>query len=148
MLINQVKYPKIYIDCFCLNCSAKDKDNQGMDEVLGTSTCLADDVNDKDSDSVNDKDNDGVNDNVNENVKDNDEDIYLRSRFTDGETWVKPYPRSGYTDQGSSYTDQGSSYTHPRSGYTVGETWVKPYLRSSYTDGENNISITINRDQQ
>ena len=55
ILVNQCKYPGMYNECFCLNCSRGDVNNN---------------VN------VNDNDNDNVNDNVNDNDNDNDNDNY------------------------------------------------------------------------
>ena len=51
ILVNQVKCPEIYTECFCLGCNV----NQG--------TCFADDndnINDNDKDNVNDNDNQGT----------------------------------------------------------------------------------------
>ena len=61
ILVNQCKYPGIYIECFCLGCNVKDLRSNFANNVNN--------VNDKDNDNVNDNDND--NDNVKDNVNDN-----------------------------------------------------------------------------
>ena len=59
ILVNQCKYPGIYKERFCLNCSRGD---------------VNDKVNVNDNDNDNDNDNVNVNDNDNVNVSDNDND--------------------------------------------------------------------------
>ena len=78
ILVNQVKCPEIYNECFCLGCHVKvnntvnDKDNDNDNDIDNVNDNEKDNVND--NDNVNVKDNDNVNDNVNvkDNVKDND----------------------------------------------------------------------------
>ena len=55
ILVNQVKCPEIYNECFCSGCNV----NQGTDSVRGMPTCFADDNDVNDNDNV--KDNDNVN---------------------------------------------------------------------------------------
>ena len=91
-LVNQCKYPGIYNECFCLNCSRGDvNDNVNVndnDNYLRSSFANNDNVND----NVNDNDNDNVNDNDlrssfanNDNDNDNDRDnfIYQGTCFAD-----------------------------------------------------------------
>ena len=92
ILVNQCKYPGKYNECFCLNCSRGDVNDNVNDNVKDLRSSFAnndnvnDNVNDNDKDidsvkdNVNDKDNDlrssfANNDNVNDNVNDNDKDI-------------------------------------------------------------------------
>ena len=61
ILVNQVKFPGIYNECFCLVCNVNDNDN----------------VDDNVIDNIKDIDND--------NVIDNDNDNYLRSSFANND---------------------------------------------------------------
>ena len=115
ILVNQCKYPGIYNECFCLNCSRGDvNDNVKVndnDNDLGSS--FANNVNDNDNVNVSDNDNDlrssfanndsdiviekdlrssfANNDNVNDNDNDNDidndnvNDNDLRSSFANND---------------------------------------------------------------
>ena len=95
ILVNQCKYPGIYNECFCLNCSRggdKDKDKDKDNDLRSS---FANNVNDNDNDSDNDIDNDNQgtcfaddlqssfanndNDNVNDNVNN------LRSSFANND---------------------------------------------------------------
>ena len=121
-LNNQVNCPGMYDECLCLGCRFKgevkvevdDKVEVDVNDNGNQGTCLEDqgqsafaDVNVNDNvntnDNLNDKDNDNDNDNdnvnVNVNVNDNDnyEIVYHRGIYTNGETWVKPNPQSGFT---------------------------------------------------
>ena len=78
ILVNQVKCPEIYNECFCLGCNVNDKYN--VNDINNNNNDNNND-NDNDNDNVNDNDNDNVNVNVNVNVNDNDNDNDLRSTF-------------------------------------------------------------------
>ena len=96
ILVNQVKCPEIYNECFCLGCKVnvndnandnandKDNDNDNDNDIDNDN----DNDNDKDNDIDNDIDNDNDNDNDNDDVNDirssfaiNDNDNDLRSSF-------------------------------------------------------------------
>ena len=89
ILVNQVKCPEIYTECFCLGCHVNVNDNQG--------TCVADDLRSSFANNVNDsvKDirssfaNQGTcsadNDNVNDKDKDNDKVNDRRSSFANND---------------------------------------------------------------
>ena len=116
ILINQCKYPGLYNECFCLNCSRGDvNDNVNVNDNDNDNDNVNDNVNDNDNDSdiVIDKDlrssfanNDNDNDNVNDNDKDRDTFIYLfdekyqksksnrnsnSNSISNGETWTKSH---------------------------------------------------------
>ena len=79
ILVNQCKYPGMYNECFCLNCSRGDvndlRSSFANNVNVNQGTCFADDnVNVNVSDNVNDNDNDSYNDNDNVNDNDNDND--------------------------------------------------------------------------
>ena len=61
ILVNQVKCPEIYNECFCLGCS-KDLRSSFTDlrSSFANNDIVNDNVNDNDIDKDNDKDNDSV----------------------------------------------------------------------------------------
>ena len=97
ILVNQVKCPEMYNECFCLGCNVNDKynvndnnndndndnDNNNDHDNDNDNDINNDNDNDNDNDSDNGNDNDNVNVNVNVNVNDNvnDNDNDLRSSF-------------------------------------------------------------------
>ena len=62
ILVNQVKCPEIYKECFCLGCNVNDSVNVNDNVIDNDNFIDNDNVNDND----NDKDNDSVKDNVND----------------------------------------------------------------------------------
>ena len=91
ILVNQVKCPEIYNECFCLGCNVNDKANDNVNDKDNDNDNDTDIDNDNDHDNYNDIDNDKDNDddndidmdndNDNDNVNDNDKYNDLRSSF-------------------------------------------------------------------
>ena len=140
ILVNQVKCPEIYNECFCLGCHVNVNDNQG--------TCFADDLRSSFANNVNDSvkdlrssfanqgtcsaDNDNVNDN--DNDKDNDNDNDLRSTFANNDNDNVINLRGSFADNVIYQFDEKH-----------GETWqAKPHQKGK----PNTISININEDLQ
>ena len=112
ILVNQCKYPGIYNECFCLNCSRGDvNDNVNVNDNDNVNDNVNVSDNDNDSDIVIDKDlrssfanNDDVNDNDNDNDRDNFiylfDEKYQKSKsnrnsnsnsISNGEIWTKSH---------------------------------------------------------
>ena len=146
ILVNQIKCPEIYKECFCLGCHVNVNDNQG--------TCFADDLRSSFANNVNDSVKDlqssfanqgtaGVrgmptcsadNDNVNDIDKDNDNDIGLRSSFANNDSDNVINLRDSFADNVIYQFDEKQ-----------GETWqAKPHEKVK----TNTISININEDLQ
>ena len=151
ILVNQVKCPEIYNECFCFGCNVNVNDNQGTSSAddLGSSfgnqgTCSTDNVNDSVKDlrsSFANQGTDGVrsmptcsadNDIVNDNDKYNDND--LRSSFANNDKDNVINLRSSFADNVIYQFDEKH-----------GETWqAKPHKKGK----PNTISININEDLQ
>ena len=134
ILVNQCKYPGIYNECFCLDCS-KDNDN----------------VND----NVNDNDNDKDSDNKNDNDIDND----LRSSFTNNDNDNVNYNDyvndNDNVNQGTCFVDDNFIYqgtclaSHEQSSFA--DLFDEKHQRGKPNNKEcpsNNISVNINDDLQ
>ena len=138
ILVNQVKCPEIYNECFCLGCNVNVNDNQG--------TCFADDLRSSFANTVNDsvKDlrscftnqgTDGVrgmptcsadNDNFKDNDKDNDNDNDLRSSFASQGTCSTDNDNDNVNNLRSSFADTFIYQFDEK----LGETWqAKPHQK-------------------
>ena len=109
VLVNQCKYPGIYNECFCLNCSRGDvNDNVNVND---NDNDLRSSFDNNDSDIVIDKDlrssfanNDNVNDNDNDNDNDNVNDNDLRSSFANNDN-DNDNDRDNFIYQGTCFAD-------------------------------------------
>ena len=134
ILVNQVKCPERYNECFCLSCNVNANDN------------ASDNVNDKDNDNDNDNDidididNDTDNDNDIDNDNDNDNINDLRSSFANNDN---------DNDLRSSFANNVNDNDNDRDNfiYLFGEKHQrgKPNNKECLSD---NIYININEDLQ
>ena len=125
ILVNQCKYPGIYNECFCLNCSRGDvNDNVNVN------------VNDNDNDYVNVNDNDNVNVSDNDNDSDNVIDKDLRSSFANNviDKTIDNVIENVYVSDNDN--DQGTCFADDNFIYLFGE---KPQRSKSNSNSNSNI---------
>ena len=170
ILVNQCKYPGTYNECFCLNCSRGDVNDNVNDIDNDLRSSFANNVNDNvnvsdndndlrssfannDSDIVIDKDlrssfanNDNVNDNDNDNDNDNVNDNDLRSSFAINDN-VNDNDRDNFIYQGTCFADLfDEKYQRSNSNRNSNNNRISNSPTNNIREAVSPISVNINDD--
>ena len=155
ILVNQCKYPLIYNECFCLNCSRRDvNDNFNVnDNDNDLRSSFANNVNDNDNVNISDNDNDlrssfANNDNVNDNDNDNDNvnDNDLRSSFANNDN-DNDNDRDNFIYQGTCFADLfDEKYQRSKSNRNSNSNSISNIPTNNNREVVSPISVNINDD--
>ena len=170
ILVNQCKYPGIYNECFCLNCSRGDvNDNVNVnDNDNDLRSSFANNVNDNDNVNVSDNNNDlrssfanidsdividkdlrssfANNDNVNDNDIDNDTDNDLRSSFANNDN-DNDNDRENFIYQETCFADLfDEKYQRSKSNRNSNSNSISKSPTNNIREAVSPISVNINDD--
>ena len=159
ILVNQCKYPGIYNECFRLNCSRGDvNDNVNVnDNDNDLRSSFATNVNDNDNVNVSDNgndlrssfaNNDNVNDNDNDNDKDNDNvnDNDLLSSFANNDN-DNDNDRDSFIYQGTCFADLfDEKYHRSKSNRNSNSNSISNSPTNNIREAVSLMSVNINDD--
>ena len=118
ILVDQVKCPEIYNECFCLGFNVNDKYNVNDKNNDNDNDNNNDNDNDNDNNIDNDNDNDKVN--VNDNVNDNDNDnVIVNDNVNDKDNDNDNDLRSSFANNINDNDNQGTCFAEDKENDSV-----------------------------